>query len=189
MREPLIPPLMRSNVSTHRGRKVQAPRPSLSLAGSTCTSIHEVELGQCSRFAKRPFAKGPFGKRTAFCAAAVSARQPKAQNAYSPNQPRTVHSTRRGVHSTDRPGVYTLHSTQYWQGCTQYWQGCTPAHIDGLSGSSKNLKNRFVYSNYFLRLCTKLKSNIKVKFCIWGPKIFCLPNIPPYSILLVEFSY
>ena len=90
MREPLIPPLMRSNGSTHRGRKVQAPRPSLSLAGSTCTSIHEVELGQCSRFAKRPFAKGPFGKRTAFCAAAVSARQPKAQNAYSPNQPRTV---------------------------------------------------------------------------------------------------
>ena len=89
MREPLIPPLMRSNGSTHRGRKVQAPRPSLSLAGSTCTSIHEVELGQCSRFAKRPFAKGPFGKRTAFCAAAVSARQPKAQNAYSPNQPRT----------------------------------------------------------------------------------------------------
>ena len=89
MREPLTPPLMRSNGSTHRGRKVQAPRPSLSLAGSTCTSIHEVELGQCSRFAKRPFAKGPFGKRTAFCAAAVSARQPKAQNAYSPNQPRT----------------------------------------------------------------------------------------------------
>ena len=93
MREPLIPPLMRSNGSTHRGRKVQAPRPSLSLAGSTCTSIHEVELGQCSRFAKRPFAKGPFGKRTAFCAAAVSARQPKAQNAYSPNQPRTVSSS------------------------------------------------------------------------------------------------
>ena len=91
MREPLIPPLMRSNGSTHRGRKVQAPRPSLSLAGSTCTSIHEVELGQCSRFAKRPFAKGPFGKRTAFCAAAVSARQPKAQNAYSPNQPRTIY--------------------------------------------------------------------------------------------------
>ena len=89
MREPLTPPLMRSNVFTHIGRKVQAPRPSLSLAGSTCTSIHEVELGQCSRFAKRPFAKGPFGKRTAFCAAAVSARQPKAQNAYSPNQPRT----------------------------------------------------------------------------------------------------
>ena len=90
MREPLTPPLMRSNVFTHIGRKVQAPRPSLSLAGSTCTSIHEVELGQCSRFAKRPFAKGPFGKRTAFCAAAVSARQPKAQNAYSPNQPRTL---------------------------------------------------------------------------------------------------
>ena len=90
MREPLTPPLMRSNVFTHIGRKVQAPRPSLSLAGSTCTSIHEVELGQCSRFAKRPFAKGPFGKRTAFCAAAVSARQPKAQNAYSPNQPRTT---------------------------------------------------------------------------------------------------
>ena len=94
MREPLTPPLMRSNGSTHRGRKVQAPRPSLSLAGSTCTSIHEVELGQCSRFAKRPFAKGPFGKRTAFCAAAVSARQPKAQNAYSPNQPRTEERTK-----------------------------------------------------------------------------------------------
>ena len=93
MREPLTPPLMRSNASTLRGRKVQAPRPSLSLAGSTCTSIHEVELGQCSRFAKRPFAKGPFGKRTAFCAAAVSARQPKAQNAYSPNQPRTINYT------------------------------------------------------------------------------------------------
>ena len=100
MREPLTPPLMRSNVFTHIGRKVQAPRPSLSLAGSTCTSIHEVELGQCSRFAKRPFAKGPFGKRTAFCAAAVSARQPKAQNAYSPNQPRT-----KGICTT---GMYTM---------------------------------------------------------------------------------
>ena len=51
MREPLTPPLMRSNGSTQRGRKVQAP--SLSLAGSACTSLHEVDLGQCSRFAKR----------------------------------------------------------------------------------------------------------------------------------------
>ena len=111
MREPLIPPLMRSNGSTHRGRKVQAPRPSLSLAGSTCTSIHEVELGQCSRFAKRPFAKGPFGKRTAFCAAAVSARQPKAQNAYSPNQPRTVEFTLSSstVHSYTLFNQYSMH--------------------------------------------------------------------------------
>ena len=52
MREPLTPPLRRSYGSTQRGRKVQAP--SLSLAGSACTSLHEVDLGQCSRFAKRP---------------------------------------------------------------------------------------------------------------------------------------
>ena len=101
---------------------MQAPRPSLSLAGSTCTSIHGVELGQCSRFAKRLFAKGPGGKRTAFCAAAVSARRPKAQNAHSPNQPRTV--------GTETPGSGPFLIKYFLNSRLHYMKQCADVYCE-----------------------------------------------------------